>query len=69
MYEILLVAVFKISISVVHKTFGSKIVNPRNGVLSTQIQLNPSNSFESLSQRVQKWLFVILLNYLLWQLA
>lgn len=69
MYEIITVAVLKISISVVHKTFGSKIVNPRNGVLSTQIQLNPSNSFESLSQRVQKWLFVILLNCLLWQLA
>lgn len=67
--EIITVAVLKISISVVHKTFGSKIVNPRNGVLSTQIQLNPSNSFESLSQRVQKWLFVILLNCLLWKLA
>lgn len=69
MYEIITVAVLKISISVVHKTFGSKIVNPCNEVLSIQIQLNPSNSLESLSQRVQKWLFVILLNCLLWQLA
>lgn len=66
---IVLVAVLKISISVVHKIFGRKIVNPHNGVLSTQIQLNPSNSFESISQRVQKWLFVMLLNCLLWQLA
>lgn len=61
--------VLKVAGSIVRITFGGKIVNPRNEVLSTQIQLNPSNSFESLSQRVQKWLFVILLNCLLWPLA
>ena len=69
MHEIITVAVLKVSISVVPQTFGSKTVNPRNGVTSRQIQFDPSDSFESPSQRVQKWLFVILLNCLLWQLA
>ena len=69
MHEIITVAVLKVSISVVPQAFGSKIANPRNGVRSREIQFSPSDSFESLSQRVQKWLFVILLNCLLWQLA
>jgi len=60
MLEILAVSALTVPISVAPKPFGSNIVHPRSGVLSSQIQRNPSESCDSLSQREQKWLFVIL---------
>ena len=69
MLEILAVSALTVPISVAPQPFGSSIVHPRSGVLSSQTQRNPSESCDSLSQRAQKWLFVILLSCPLWQLA